>query len=163
MEYAIFSCDGEFARTQDYVPGFLQVPGRAQGALGSLLAYVAIGGFGLSKRSSSSTARLFRLSPLLDDIKVWQYSPVSEEYKLLDNQQAPVRGGLRGRLKLHNLDDEGLLQDMVVAFEGMRFTSMDLLGVRGMQFFLETCAHTLETLCLHPEDSLYSCKRFPDP
>ena len=103
----------------------------------------------------------FRLFPLLDDISVWQYSPVSEEYKLLDNQPASVRGGLRGRLKLHNLDDEGLLQDMVVAFEGMRFTSMDLLGVRGMRFLLETCAHTLETLCLHPEDGLDYCKRFP--
>ena len=52
-----------------------------------------------------------------------------------------------------------LLKDMVVAFGGMRFTSVDLRDVRGMGIVLEACACTLEALRIYPDDTPFPCKR----
>ena len=103
----------------------------------------------------------FRLFPKLDDIKVSCYSARGEVYEALDTPIVPISGGLRGRLtlKLFEEDGPGLLEDTIAAFGGMRFTSMDLWRTRGIQLLLETCADTLETLRICPEE-IYSCEGF---
>ncbi|KAF9783246.1 hypothetical protein BJ322DRAFT_1069790 [Thelephora terrestris] len=100
----------------------------------------------------------FRLFPKLDDIGISSYSPMLEEYVGFDNQLVAISGGLRGRLTLHTFGEEGLLKDIIVAFGGMRFTSMDLRRTRGVQLLLDTCADTLEILRIYPED-MYPCTR----
>ena len=98
----------------------------------------------------------FRLFPKLDDIEISCYNAKGKRYKPLD-PQVPITGGLRGRLtlKLFEEDSPGLLEDIIIAFGGMRFTSMNLWRTSGMQLLLETCADTLETLRICPEE-IYS-------
>jgi hypothetical protein len=105
----------------------------------------------------------FRLFPKLDDIKISHYHERPEAHEALDTQLVPITGGLRGRLTLKRFGDQGLLEDIIVAFGGMRFTSMDLRNVRGMQFLLEACADTLETLRIYPDDIFHRCERVLDP
>lgn len=100
----------------------------------------------------------FRLFPMLDDVEVLNYSVRWEGDEDLDGQLVPMNRGLRGQLTLHSFGEEGLFEDMVVAFGGIRFTSMDLRNVRGMQPLLEACAHTLETLRIYPDDISNRCK-----
>ena len=114
-------------------------------------------------RPSGSRRQLldfFRLFPMLEDVEIMHYSARWEAYKALDGQFVPINGGLRGRLTLYMFEEEGLLKDMIIAFGGMRFTSMNLRHVRGMQLLLEACAGTLETLRIYPDDMLNSCKGF---
>ena len=103
----------------------------------------------------------FRLFPKLDDIKILYYRGRGEAYEALDPQLIPIREGLRGRLTLRAFDEEGLLKDIIVAFGGMRFTSMDLHNVRGVQLLLEACGDTLETLNLFPDETFQRGKRGP--
>jgi hypothetical protein len=105
----------------------------------------------------------FRLFPKLDDIKISDYNARPEAHEALYTQLVPIRGGLRGRLTLKRFGERGLLKDIIVAFGGMRFTSMDLRGVSGMQFLLEACAGTLETLHIYPDEIFNRCKRVLDP
>lgn len=101
----------------------------------------------------------FRLFPKLDDIKISHYHARPEAHEALDAQLVPIREGLRGRLVLRRFGDQGLLEDIIVAFGGMRFTSMDLRNVRGVQLLLEACADTLERLRIYPDDIFQRCKR----
>jgi hypothetical protein len=100
----------------------------------------------------------FRLFPTLDDVEVLNYSVRWEGDEVLDDQLVPMSGGLRGQLTLHSFGEEVLFEDMVVAFGGMRFASMDLRNVRGIQSLVEACAHTLETLRIYPDDISNHCK-----
>ena len=91
----------------------------------------------------------FRLFPKLDDIEISRHYPT---WEVPDTQPIPISGGLRGRLTLTDFLEEELLEDIAIAFGGMRFTSMDLWRIRGMRLLLEACSDTLETLCLDPHD-----------
>ena len=71
----------------------------------------------------------FRLFPKLDDLEILYYGARQEIYEALDSQLVPISGGLRGQLTLYAFGEKGLLEDMIVAFGGMRFTSMDLFAV----------------------------------
>ena len=102
----------------------------------------------------------FRLFPKLDDVEILCYGARQETYEALDSQLVPISGGLRGQLTLYRFGEKGLLKDMIVAFGGMRFTSMDLLVVQGMQLLVEACAGTLETLRICPDDTLDLGKGF---
>ena len=55
------------------------------------------------------------------------------------------------------------MRDIIVAFGGMRFTSMDLENVQGAQLLLEACADTLQTLRMLPDERFQRCKRIADP
>jgi len=101
----------------------------------------------------------FRLFPKLDDIKISYYRATPEAHEALDTQLIPIRGGLRGRLILKEFDEQGLLKDMIVAFGGMRFTSMDLQNARGVRLLLEACAGTLEVLHIYLDDLFQRCER----
>ena len=103
-----------------------------------------------------------RLFPQLDDIKILHYHSRAEVHEELDTRPALTGGGLRGRLTLVSIDEEGLLEDITAAFGGMRFTSMDLRNVRGTQLLLEACADTLETLRIYLDDVSQDCKQVPD-
>lgn len=105
---------------------------------------------------------LFRLFPKLDDIKISYYRGMREAHKALDPQLIPISGGLRGRLSLKGFDEEGLLKDIIVAFGGMRFTSMDLYNVRGVSLLLEACGDTLERVNIFPGDMFKPGKRALD-
>ena len=101
----------------------------------------------------------FRLFPKLDDIEITHYSAKREAYEPLDAQLVPINGGLRGTLILKEFEenDPGLLEDMIVAFGGMRFTSMDLWKTTGTRLLLGACANTLEVLRIC--SGLHHCKR----
>jgi len=104
----------------------------------------------------------FRLFPKLDDIKISYYRGRAEAHKAHDPQLVPITGGLRGRLTLKGFDEEGLLKDIIVAFGGMRFTSMDLHNVRGVHLLLEACGDTLETVKILPDEMFQRGKRVLD-
>ena len=125
-------------------------------------------------RSPGGTCRqlldFFRLFPKLDDIEISYYHARPQAHEALDTHLVPIRGGLRGRLILRRFDSRKLLEDMIIAFGGMRFTFMSLQNVRGAQLLLNTCAATLETLHIHPDDIVHRCERvlcswegFPTP
>lgn len=97
----------------------------------------------------------FRLFPKLDDITICGYYGEGENQEALDGKLVPIRGGLRGQLKLKNFHDRGLLKDLIVAFGGMRFTSMRLESVRGVSLLLKACADTLRTVYIHPGDRFH--------
>jgi len=100
----------------------------------------------------------FRLFPKLDDIIILDYHPGAQAYEALDTQLVPIKGGLRGQLILTSFSDVWLLKDMIVAFGGMRFTSMELQDVQGIPLLLEACADTLESVYMCPS-SAFVCKR----
>ena len=103
----------------------------------------------------------FRLFPKLDDIEISCYDARSGAYEALDEKLASVTGGLRGRLTLDTFGEEELLKDMIVAYGGMRFTSMVLRDVlRGMPLLLEACGATLRTLRISMDDIPHPCKAF---
>ena len=102
----------------------------------------------------------FMLFPALDDIEISSYYARQDWHEALASKITPIGGGLQGRLTLHTFAGEGLLKDMIVAFGGFRFTSMDLQNVQGMSLLLEACANTLETLRLHLDYRPRPCKRF---
>ena len=99
-----------------------------------------------------------RLFPELEDIEISYFCARWERWKPLDCQ--PFAGRLLGRLSLDLFTEEELLKLIAVTFGGMRFTSMDLRNVRGMQFLLEACANTLETLRIYPYHIFFSRKWF---
>lgn len=95
----------------------------------------------------------FRLFPKLDDIMICEYFGEGEDHEVLDGKLIPIEGGLRGQLKLKNVGDEGLLKDMIVAFGGMRFTSVCLESVQwAVPLLLKACAGTLQTVYIYPGD-----------
>ena len=103
----------------------------------------------------------FMLFPMLDNVEILCYHPRREVYEPLDGQLTPITGGLRGRLTLDMFGDEGLLKDMIVAFGGLRFTSMDLGDIfQGTPLLLKACGETLRTLRLSVDRILYACKTF---
>ena len=57
---------------------------------------------------------------------------------------------LRGRLTLVNGYRVGFLRDLSKLSSGLRFRYMDLGGVVGTRFLLDTCADTLKTLRIYP-------------
>jgi len=59
---------------------------------------------------------------------------------------------LRGRLTMKHSKKVEFLKDMIGLFGGIRFHSMDLLDVNGIQLLLHGCAETLEILRLCPSD-----------
>lgn len=105
----------------------------------------------------------FMLFPKLDDIKISYYHARPEVHEALDARLVPIAGGLRGRLILNGFGEEGLLKDIITAFGGIRFTSMDLQNVRGVRLLLEACADTLETLNIYLDDVFQRSKRVLDP
>lgn len=90
-----------------------------------------------------------RLFPKLDDIKICGYRHDGRDHGSFDGFLTPIEGGLRGELYLKNFYDQGLLRDIIVAFGGMRFTSMHLEDVNGVPLLLKACADTLETVHVH--------------
>ena len=64
----------------------------------------------------------------------------------------PFTPPLRGRLVVTGLGSIDLLEDMIDLFGGIRFRSMTLFDVVGMQLLLNACAGTLETFKLYPSD-----------
>ena len=117
----------------------------------------------LSSPSGASRRQLLdflRLFPKLDDINISSYHG-GWVHEALDNRVVPISGGLRGRLTLNTFYAEGLLKDIIIAFGGMRFTSVDLRQIKWMRLLLAACADTLEVLRLHPED-IRDCKRVFD-
>jgi len=100
-----------------------------------------------------------RLFSKLDDIKISHYHAWVGAHDALGAPIVPIKGELRGQLTLKNFGDEGLLKDIIVVFGGMRFTSMHLDDVLGMQLLLEACADTLETVHIHPGGAFQRCKR----
>ena len=102
----------------------------------------------------------FRLFPRLDNLKILGYSRGDWAHEALDTQLVPIIGGLRGQLSLRSFDDAWLLKDMIVAFGGMRFTSMELQDVEEEEIppLLEACADTLETVYMRPSNT-FMCKR----
>ena len=99
-----------------------------------------------------------RLFQNLDDVKILDYHTWAEEHEALDTLLVPLEGRLRGRLTLERFGDEQLLKDLIVAYGGMRFTSMYLHNVQGMQLVLEACADTLETVWIQPGGAPQCCK-----
>lgn len=92
----------------------------------------------------------FGLFPKLDDVEILNYLAWAEERGTSDILLVPMEGRLRGRLTLKHFDDEELLKDMIVAYGGMWFTSMELHDVQGIQPVLEACASTLERVYIQP-------------
>jgi hypothetical protein len=105
----------------------------------------------------------FRLFPRLDDIRICGYRDGGGTHETLDGKLEPIGGGLRGHLSLKNFFDEALLKDVIVAFGGMRFTSMRLEGVVGVPLILEACADTLETVYIYPGDRFHPGEMFRVP
>jgi hypothetical protein len=103
----------------------------------------------------------FRLFPRLDDVMICEYSDDGEYHEALDDMLIPIGGGLRGQLNLKNFHDEWLLKDMIVAFGGMRFTSMRLESVLGVPLILKACADTLQTVYIHPGNRFRPGKIIP--
>ena len=130
------------------------------GLFSHTLRSVALSGPRGTRRQLLNFLRLF---PQLDDIKISHYHSRTESHEELDTWSISTRGGLRGRLALVRFDEEGLLGDISAVFAGMRFTSMDLQNVRGMQLLLEACTDTLETLRVYLDDISQDRKRVPDP
>ena len=64
----------------------------------------------------------------------------------------PFAPPLRGSLTVAHLTSVDLLKGMIELFGGIRFRSMNLLDVDGMELLLDACAETLETVVLHPTD-----------
>jgi hypothetical protein len=102
----------------------------------------------------------FGLFPELDDVEISNYRTWAGEHETLDTMLVPVEGRLHGRLTLKHFSDEELLKGMIVAYGGMRFTSMGLHDVQGMQLVLEACANTLETVCIQLGGALQNHKGF---
>lgn len=94
-----------------------------------------------------------KLFPKLDDISISYYHAGTAAHEALDPRLVPIGGGLRGRLILKGFSDEGLLRDIIVAFGGMRFTSINLQDARWARLILNSCADTLETVRIHPGDT----------
>jgi hypothetical protein len=105
----------------------------------------------------------FRLFPKLEDIKILHYHTWVGAIDAVATPIVPIKGELRGRLTLKNFGDEELLKEIIVAFGGMRFTSMDLDDALGMQLLLDACADTLETVHIHPGGAFQQCKRVLEP
>ena len=133
-------------------------PGEYFGHFAPTLRSVALSG---PKGSRRQLLDFFRLFPRLDDIKISYYHARPEVHEALNPQLIPIRGGLRGRLVLNRFGEEGLLMDMIAAFGGMRFTSMDLRNVRGTRLLLEACADTLVTLHVYSDDAFQHCMGIP--
>lgn len=103
----------------------------------------------------------FRLFPKLDDIEISCYDARWGAPEPLDDKLVPITGGLGGRLTLDTFGEEELLMEMIVAFGGIRFTSMDLRDVlRGMPLLLEACGKTLRTLRISMDDIPHPRKTF---
>ena len=101
------------------------------------------------------------LFPKLDDIKIAHYLATIETPDEPDTPCAPVRGSLRGKLTLNGFVDQGLLEEIIASFEGMRFIYMDLENVVRTQLLLDACAKTLQTFRYHLDRRFPSCKLFP--
>ena len=105
----------------------------------------------------------FRLFPKLDDIKICEFYPKGGRQEAFDGKLVAIRGGLRGHLCLKNFRDGGLLRDLIVAFGGMRFTSMRLESVVGVPLLLEACTNTLETVYIYPGSRFHPGKTIQVP
>ena len=60
---------------------------------------------------------------------------------------------LQGRLVARDLERTNFFQDMAHLFGGIRFSALDIFGVKDTKFLLRACAKTLRMLQLHPTDS----------
>jgi len=100
-----------------------------------------------------------RLFQELDDIRIVRYRSTTEAYRPTDAPRAVIQGSLRGRLTLSGFCEEGLLEEIIAAFGGARFVSMDLEDVLGVRFLLDACAETLQTLRLYPKGLLRARER----
>ena len=95
----------------------------------------------------------------LEDLNLYpRYPELKQEYSVDDLTLIPhFAPPLRGRLKMHYSNKVEFLADMISLFGGLRFRSMDLYCVDGMQLLLGACAETLETLRLRLAD--FFCKQ----
>ena len=102
----------------------------------------------------------FRLFPKLENVGISRY-PKQGGHNPLDNKPVvPISGRLRGTLVLKEFGDVKLLEDMAVAFGGMKFTCMDLKdSPRATRFVLDACADSLETLRIFPPIKRYDGER----
>ena len=105
---------------------------------------------------------LLGLFPKLDDIKILCYNSGVEAHNTVFTERAQIRGSLRGKLEFDRSLNQPLLKEIIPLFGGMRFTSMDLGSVEGVQLLLDACAETLQTLCFRPICLLRSGKIFPE-
>ena len=95
----------------------------------------------------------------LEDLELsLRYPELKQEHSVDDLTLIPHSvPPLRGRLKMLYTNKVGFLADMISLFGGLRFRSMDLCRVDGMQLLLGACADTLETLRLDLID--FYCKQ----
>lgn len=100
------------------------------------------------------------LFPKLDDIKVAHYLAMIGTHDTPDTPRAPVWGSLRGKLTLEGFVDQRLLEEIITSFGEMRFSSMDLDEVVGVQLLLDACAETLQTLRYRLDRRFTLRKRF---
>jgi len=102
------------------------------------------------------------LFPKLENIKVSHYHGRPPAHEEPSTRRNAIRGGLRGQLVLTNFGASvGLFEDIIVAFGGMRFSSVELEYVPGMQLLLEACANTLQTLRWYPDGAFQNYKIDP--
>ena len=92
----------------------------------------------------------------LEDLKLSQRYPdtkLKQEYSVDDLTLIPhFAPPLRGRLTMLFSNKMELVGDMISLFGGLRFRSMDLFRVDGMQLLLGACAETLESLRLYLDE-----------
>ena len=93
------------------------------------------------------------LFPNLQDFKLLYSMPRNGQDGTADPDLVPLSvPPLQGWLTLGYLVGDGLVKDMISLFGGLRFRSMDLLGVECVRLLLDACGETLETLRLYPTD-----------
>ena len=95
----------------------------------------------------------------LEDLELHPRDPeLKQEYSVDDLTLIPhFAPPLRGRLTILFSNKVELVGDMISLFGGLRFRSMHLSFVDGMQLLLGACAETLETLRLHLSN--FYCKQ----
>ena len=99
-----------------------------------------------------------KLFPKLDDIKIIRFIGMAETQDAPGTQRTHIQGSLRGKLALDGIRDQWLLEEIIESFGGMRFVSMELNDVVGVQLLLDACAEMLQTLCFLPGNRLYRSK-----
>ena len=91
------------------------------------------------------------LFPNLQDLRLSHHYDWDEVENADDATLVPLSvPPLRGWLTLRFFTWEDLVKDMIFLFGGLRFRRMDLQGEEGLQYLLDACTGTLETLRLYP-------------
>ena len=143
---------GELARTHHHghkFPRFREGTGKYFGHFSPTLRSITLNG---PTGTCRQLLEFFTLFPKLDNIKLTYYFGQPPTHEGHSTQRNAIRGGLRGQLVITNYGaGVGLLEDIIVAFGGMRFSSMELEYVPGMRLLLEAGADTLQTFRWYPD------------